>query len=230
MFQPCVAKQIMSIVDSKILSIPIKENNEPLIDLKDQDIVLFGPSPEIPDNLDYTKMRRTVYMKLLEAQKILPNNLKFCLYEGYRSLNLQEKLFTERYNLLQREHRNWDDEQLFKETTKLVSPVINLDGSRNVPPHSTGAALDVYLVDDQNRMIEMGIRVADWIKDIDGSISQTDSSKISNDAKEYRLIMGRALREVGFINYPGEYWHWSYGDRYWAYHVGEKFALYDTIQ
>lgn len=46
---------------------------------------------------------------------------------------------------------------------------------------------------------------------------------------ECYLILSGALRDVGFINYPGEYWHWSYGDRYWAHHVGEEFALYDTI-
>lgn len=41
--------------------------------------------------------------------------------------------------------------------------------------------------------------------------------------------MSKALETVGFVNYPAEYWHWSYGDRYWAYHVGHEFALYGIV-
>lgn len=224
------ARQTISIVNPQVLSIPIQENNDPLIDLKDQNKISFGPSPEIPNNMEYTKIRRTVYEKLLEAQNTLPNNLKFCLYEGYRSLKLQEKLFNDRYIFLQQAYPDWQHEQLFQETTKMVSPVINFDGSCNIPPHSTGAAIDIYLVNKQGDIVDMGINVADWMKDIDGSISQTNSTKISDKAKEHRLIMSRALNDVGFINYPREYWHWSYGDRYWAYHMGMKFAFYNTVE
>jgi len=57
--------------------------------------------------------------------------------------------------------------------------------------------------------VDMGISTADWMKDVDGSISQTDSSEISDEAKHHRLIMSHALEGAGFVNYPGEYWHWS---------------------
>lgn len=53
----------------------------------------YGPSPEVPNNTDYTKLRKTVYEKLTQAQKLLPAALHFCLYEGYRSLNLQKNTF-----------------------------------------------------------------------------------------------------------------------------------------
>jgi D-alanyl-D-alanine dipeptidase len=167
---------------------------------------------------------------LLEAQKLLPNDLRFCLYEGYRSLSLQEKLFNDRYNIVKDRHPDWNHQQIFQETIRLVSPVINFDGSRNIPPHSTGAAIDVYLVDQAGNIVDMGIKAADWMKDIDGSISQTNSSKISEQAKKHRAIMSHALQAVGFVNYPAEYWHWSYGDKYWAYHVGSKVALYGTVK
>ena len=41
--------------------------------------------------------------------------------------------------------------------------------------------------------------------------------------------MGIALQAVGFVNYPTEYWHWSYGDRYWAYQKGQPAAIYGFI-
>jgi D-alanyl-D-alanine dipeptidase len=29
-----------------------------------------------------------------------------------------------------------------------------------------------------------------------------------------------ALTGAGLVNYPTEWWHWSFGDRYWAYASG----------
>jgi D-alanyl-D-alanine dipeptidase len=229
MLSECEKNVLVSLVDQKVLSVPVYESNEPLIDLRDQSIISFGPSPEIPNNQDYTKIRNSVYNKLIEAQEVLPDGLRFCLYEGYRSLKLQQKLFDDRYQLLKNDNPEWDHKKIFNETTKLVSPVINIDGTRNIPPHSTGAAVDIYLIDSNKQIIDMGIKVADWMQDIDGSISQTDSLKISDIAKQNRSIMSLALNTVGFVNYHGEYWHWSYGDKYWAYHTKASEAIYGII-
>lgn len=217
------------ISDPKILSIPAIDNKEELIDLKNQQIIAFGPSPEIPNNSNYTKMRKTIYDKLLIAQSLLPRDLRFCIYEAYRSLDLQQKLFKNRFNLIKNEHQNWSNEEIFLETTKLISPVVNLDGSKNIPPHSTGAAIDIYLINNKNYAVDMGIETKNWMQDIDGSISATNSSKITQEAKEYRNIMSNVLEEVGFVNYYTEYWHWSYGDKYWAYYKKEANAFYTSI-
>ena len=218
------------IADPRVLAIAIVDNNEQLIDLRDQDVIAFGSSPEIPDNTDYTKMRTIVYEKLCSAQTLLPQGYKLCVYECYRSLSLQQMLFDKKYDQLRIVYPDMPHNELFIETTKFVSPVINLDGSKNVPPHSTGSAVDVYLVDEQGQLVDMGINVADsiWL-DEDGSQCRTDSDKISPEAKRHRKIMGEALTAVGFINYPFEYWHWSYGDRYWAFHKHEAHAPYGSV-
>lgn len=229
MSQVFAETKIISFVDPRVLTIPIKENHEPMINLKEQHVIAFGSSPEVPDNTDYTKMRKFVYTKLVEAQKTLPSGLKFCLYEAYRSLQLQEKLFNDRYNKLKMQFPNWSNEKVFTETVKLVSPVKNLDGTHNIPPHSTGGTIDIYLVDDQGKPVDMGIEVVNWMNDVDGSLSKTHSEKISEKARQYRAIMSTALERVGFVNYLGEYWHWSYGDRYCAYHAKKPYAIYDSV-
>ncbi len=220
---------IVLIADPRVLSISVKENHDSLIDLRHQTKIKIGPSPEVPNNTDYTKMRNTVYEKLLHAQELLEPGMFFCLYECYRSLSLQKMLFDNRFKIIQLLNPKWTHEQVFTETTKMVSPVINLDGSKNVPPHSTGAAIDVYLIDVNGDALDMGIHPKDWIEDTDDSISFTESNKISSGAQKNRQIMTNALSQVGFVNYPTEYWHWSYGDRYWAYHKNQSTALYDTI-
>jgi len=222
-------QNITLIADPKVLAISVKENHERMIDLRHQKIIAYGPSPEIENNTCYTKMRRTVYRKLIEAQKLLPKGIELRVYEAYRSIALQQMLFDKYYARMKAEHPSFTHEELFKETIKLVSPVTNLDGTKNVLPHSTGAAIDVYLVDEKGNVLDMGIETKDWADDLDGSISITNSEKISEEAKKNRKIMSDALTAVGFVNYPTEYWHWSYGDRYWAYMKKEKHALYGSL-
>ena len=219
---------IVLITDSKVLAIPIQDNEEPLIDLRSQTEIAYGPSPEIPNNTDYTKIRRTVYEKLKAAQALLPQGLKLCLYEGYRSYALQKKLFDHRFKEIQKANPTLSHEALFIETTKFVSPVVNLDGSPNVPAHNTGGAVDVYLINHQGEAIEMGASLSDLSTDLNGERSKTNSTTISSAAQHYRKIMGKALTAVGFVNYPTEFWHWSYGDRYWAFHTQQPYALYGT--
>lgn len=132
------ADHLVLITDPGVLAIRIIDNHEPMINLKDQKEIALGPSPEIPNNQDYTLIRKGVYEKLKQAQALLPKNLHFCLYEGYRSLSLQKFLFEKRYEKIKLQHPDWSADQIFIESTKLVSPVLNQDGSANIPPHSTG--------------------------------------------------------------------------------------------
>ena len=220
---------ITLITDPKVLNIPVKENHENLVDLTKQKEIYLGPSPEIPNNKNYTFMRKTVYEKLLNAEKSLPDGIHFCLYEGYRSLELQKILFETQYNANKLRHKDWLLSDVFKETTKLISPVINLDGTNNIPPHSTGGAIDVYLINDKGEPLDLGIHPKDWMEDKDDSLSLTDSLSISITAKKNRKIMSDALIQQGFVNYPTEYWHWSYGDKYWAFMKNQPYAIYDSF-
>lgn len=229
MFNGYAEEKIVLITDPRVLAIDIQENHEQLIDLIDQKEIAFGPPPLIPNNTHYTKMRKTVYDKLKQAQATLPDGLKLCLYEGYRSLDLQQKIFQERYDSLCKKNPAMTHAQIFIESTKFVSPITNLDGSANIPPHSTGAAIDVYLIDEKRAVIDMGIHLDDTYDDLEGIFCHTDSQAISEKAKEYRKIMSKALQSVGFVNYATEYWHWSYGDRYWAHQRQQKCAIYNTV-
>lgn len=222
--------EIILIASPEILAIPIIENHEPMLDLKDQSEIIYGPSPEIPNNTDYTKLRKLVYEKLLQAQAYLPTGLRFCLYEGYRSLHLQKTLFDTRYEKIKKHYPHWSPQAIFNETTKLVSPVINHDQSINIPPHSTGGAFDVYLITEDGETLDMGIHPKDWMTDTDGTLSLTASTNISDAAQQYRKLMSRVLTQLDFVNYPTEYWHWSYGDRYWAYHKHQSHALYGSYE
>lgn len=42
-------------------------------------------------------------------------------------------------------------------------------------------------------------------------------------------LLARVLRGAGLVNYPTEWWHWSYGDRYWALMTGAPAAVYGPV-
>ncbi len=221
---------ITLIADPEVLAIPVGQSSEPLVDLTQQTVIAYGPSPEIPDNKDYVFLRQTVYDKLVAAQQQLPPGYHFCLYEGYRSMALQKMIFDQHFANTQARYPQKTSDELFQETIKLVSPVINQDGSDNIPPHATGSAIDVYLIDDRGSPLEMGIHPKDWMQDEGGVLSLTASTLISPAATKNRHIMSAVLSAVGFVNYPTEYWHWSYGDRYWAFVTQQPQSIYGQIK
>jgi D-alanyl-D-alanine dipeptidase len=90
--------KIIYIADPEILAVPIEECNEPLVDIKNSDQLQYGTPPECElTTNDYTKMRKTVFEKIIAAQKDLPNGYYFRIYEGYRSLLVQKMLFEQEY-------------------------------------------------------------------------------------------------------------------------------------
>ncbi len=217
------------IADPEILSIPITECNEPVVDIKNYDDILFGTPPEHPSTEpDYTKIRESVYRKICAAQKDLPKGLRFRLYEGYRSLAVQKMLFDQQFKKTEQKIPHASYEEKFHETTRLVSSVLNLDGSINIPPHNTAGAIDIEIIDSHGNLLDMGMTAAQWV-DADAELCATYSTLISDKVQQNRMILLEVLEEQGFVNYPHEWWHFSYGDRYWAYYQAKKIAIYDSL-
>ncbi|MFD5872050.1 M15 family metallopeptidase [Streptomyces sp. NPDC060322] len=50
----------------------------------------------------------------------------------------------------------------------------------------------------------------------------------SMEARTNRKLLGDVLTATGLVNYPTEWWHWSFGDRYWALITGVTSALYGS--
>lgn len=78
----------------------------------------------------------------------------------------------------------------------------------------------------------MGMAVKDWFC-VEPDLCLTDCKLIAVEAKDNRKILLEIMQDQNFVNYPTEWWHFSYGDRYWAYHQPTKNAIYgsaDNIQ
>lgn len=221
-------EKIIFITDPAVLAIPIEECFEAMIDVKKQDVLAFGPPPECEATQnDYTKMRKTVFEKLCAVQASLPNGYRLRLYEGYRSLEVQKMLFDNEYARVKVRYPNESPAFLFHETTRLVSPVVNFDGSMNIPAHNTGAAVDVEILDENGELLDMGMACKEWIE-VNPDLCLTHYQNISEQVKANRTLLLSAMQAQGFVNYATEWWHFSYGDRYWAFHTKETNAIYGS--
>ena len=75
-----------------------------------------------------------------------------------------------------------------------------------------------------------------WAHRIDATPEQSagtcyfDADGISRFARSHRRLLSTVLTWSGFVNYPTEWWHWSYGDRYWALVTGAPAALHGPVE
>jgi D-alanyl-D-alanine dipeptidase len=220
-----IVKDIILIADPKILAMPILDNGEPLVEIKQHPKIMISPTMFVPYQKapSYAYVRQTVANLLMKAIAFLPEDIYFYLEEGHRSIPVQKIIFDNYYAELKNNHPDWSNKTLFVETTKYVAP------PHDTPPHSTGGAIDIMLINKNGEFLDMGAELNET-PDKNQNRNFTFSPDISEQAKTNRKILITALSSVGFVNYPTEWWHWSYGDRYWAYEKNQSCAHYASIE
>lgn len=217
-----VPETIILISDPKVLQIPIQENNDQLVDIRDYPEILLDTRKSKASN-SYFRLRKSVVAKLLEAAKYLPQGVRFLVIEGHRPLSLQKRYFDEYSEELSGFHPDWDKKRIYEEASKFVAP------PEIIPPHSTGGAVDLTLATENGKEIDMGTRLnAD--PEESNNACFTLAANISDSARANRQLLINTMSKNGFVNYPTEWWHWSYGDRYWAYHTNRPFAFFGSVE
>ena len=217
-----VPETITLISDPKVLQIPIQENGDPLVDIRDYSEILVDTRKSKASS-SYFKLRKSTVAKLLEAKKYLPQGIRFLVIEGHRPLSLQKEYFDEYSEELSGLHPDWDKKRIYQEASKYVAP------PEIIPPHSTGGAVDLTLAEDNGKELDMGTQLNADTEESNNACF-TLAANISDEAKTNRQLLINTMSKSGFVNYPTEWWHWSYGDRYRAYHTNRSFAFFGSVE
>jgi D-alanyl-D-alanine dipeptidase len=217
-----IAGTITLISDPKVLRIPIQENHDPIVDVRDYPAILLDTRKSDVSN-SYFRLRRSVVAKLVEATRHLPRDIRFLVVEGHRPLSLQKRYFDGYTQQLRGRHADWDNKRIYDEASKYVAP------PEIIPPHSTGGAVDLTLATKEGNEMDMGTRLNVNPEESDNACF-TFAANISASAKGNRQLLINAMSKGGFVNYPTEWWHWSYGDKYWAYHTSSPFACFGSVE
>ena len=195
--------------DPRVAAVPVRDVDEPLVALDPG----FGPGEAL--------VRRELAARLQSARAALPSGIYLRVVEGYRPAHRQQAII-ERYSAEIRAARPGIAEpELHLLTSRYVAPLA-------VAPHVAGAAVDVTLVDSGGRELDLGTAI-DATPEQSGGRCYFAADGISREARANRDLLARVLCREGLVNYPTEWWHYSYGDRYWALAAGAGAALYGPV-
>jgi len=213
-------REIVLMADPRVGRIPAADNGEPLVDLGEAGFLI---DERKTDPLGaYRQYRAGAAERLARAEKLLPGGLRLLVVEAYRPLELQRKYFEDYREELAELNPDYSAEQLRTAASRFVSPI-------ELAPHSAGAAIDLTLCDAEGIELDMGTPMNANPEESDGRC-YTDAPGLAPRVVENRAILVEAMHSAGFVNYPTEWWHFSYGDRYWALMSHRTEALYGPIE
>lgn len=148
-------------------------------------------------------VRSGIASRLVVAERMLPSGFSIVLKSGWRGEAEQRTL------------RSKAIRQGVSET-QITRAVAGRSG------HATGGAVDVMLLAN-GKEVDMGGAYLDFSKGGDGNF-------LTNEQKDNRKVLCKAMQRAGFVNYPLEWWHFSYGDKMWAAYSGKRYAIYSIVQ
>ncbi len=205
-------------------SIEIKESNEPLVDLESYGFLL--EPMYFKQGLSGKKtmyLRKGVADKLATIQGAL-GGYKFKIWDGYRSRKVQNNIYRQFWNELKKTHLDWDDQKLAAQVSIFVTKP---DDLKRIPPHATGGAVDLTLVDKNGHELKMGTGFDYFGPEAAPSYfgGKNGNKEISNNRK----ILREALLQQDFRQDENEWWHYDYGNQLWAAKLNKPFAIYGEV-
>ncbi len=190
------------------------ENGEPLLDVRVEcpKIQIFRPQV-IPF------LRAHVCAMLHQASLNLPSGVFFGVIDAWRPFDRQQRIYDFVWQCAKETFPNRDDVALRRTVCRWVAPT-----DQKAPPgHCTGAAVDVWLVDEKGEALDVTSPYDRF------GAAPTYSFGLTDEAQRNRTILVEAMLNAGFSNCRDEWWHYSWGDAGWAVRMGEKECCYGRV-
>jgi zinc D-Ala-D-Ala dipeptidase len=210
--------------------VSIRECGEPLVEIPLEDFAVETPHPYQKLGAPYNGLspyfvRESVVKKVAKAQEYLQEQYpgwKIQIFDAYRPVAVQQFMVDFSFaqavatkNLVETELSEIQHQEIWEEVYKIWA-VPSLD-IRTPPPHSTGAAVDITLVDASGKPIDMGSPIDEMSE---RSLPDYYLDHSHPEAAVYhanRQILRCVMYKAGFCRNPREWWHFSYGDQMWAW-------------
>ncbi len=215
--------------------IAIQECNEPLLPIPPEKFSFVLPHPYEKLGAPYGEkspfyLREGVLKCLLTAQESLQEKQpgwRIQIFDAYRPIAVQQ--FMVEYTFrevaeaqglslanLTAAQRQTILEQVY-EFWAMPSP-----DPTTPPPHSTGSAIDLTLVDETGQPVPMGSPIDEMSP---RSFPNYFAGSEVPDEQQFhrnRQLLREVMVTTGFEQHPQEWWHFCLGDQMWAWLVNQK--------
>jgi len=229
-------------------SIPIAECHEPLISVPSAAFAFTDPHPYVALGAPYGSaspwmLRQRVLDALLEANALLATRKpgwRIKLFDAYRPVPVQAFMVWREFrrqaastgqslagfgNLSDLER---DAPGLYAALAAKVFMFwgVPSDDPRTPPPHSTGAAVDLTLLDASGREVDMGCPIDETTERAFPDFHVSATTPRGRAAHAGRELLNEVMTAAGFSRHANEWWHFSRGDQMAAAARREPFAIY----
>lgn len=231
--------------------IPIDECGEALLPIPAQGFACVTPHPYAVLGASYAtgspwRLRQGVLAALRQAQAELERRQpgwRLQLFDAWRPLAVQEFMVWREFQTQARlagvtlvDCTNLADLQARRSETyaQLASRVFEFwslpdTDPQRPPPHSTGAAVDLTLLDAAGQAVAMGSPIDEVnIRSYPAHYAQGQTEE-ERAFHAHRELLCAVMVSAGFSRHANEWWHFSLGDQMWAAAQGQPVARYGRI-
>lgn len=220
--------------------IKIQECHEPLIPIPLELFATESPHPYqklgAPYHLCQANspyyLRQKVLDNLITAQTKLQQDYpgwRILIFDAYRPIAVQQFMVDYTFaETLKAEGLTLDSPALTaakrEEILELVYQfwaVPSLDPA-TPPPHSTGAAVDVTLVDASGKTVDMGSPIDELSARSYPNYFCDRTDTLAQEYHQHRQLLAKVMLSVGFRQHLHEWWHFCLGDQMWAWLISQE--------
>lgn len=208
----------------------IRECNEPLIPIPLEKFAVELPHPYEKLGAEYGEqspycLRQGVVEALETAQFLLEKShpgWKLKIYDAYRPVGVQQFMVDYTFEAILKEHDLTSSTVSPQQRQNIWEQVYRVWAAPSIdretpPPHSTGAAVDLTIVNGYGNTINMGGEI-DELSERSYPDYYADSKQlIEQQYHRHRQLLNSVMTHAGFTRHPGEWWHFSFGDQMWAW-------------
>ncbi|MGF1569220.1 MAG: M15 family metallopeptidase [Nodosilinea sp.] len=144
------------------------------------------------------------------------------IFDAFRPVEVQKFMIEHTLQTLLRERQLQPANLSVSQRETLMAEVLQFwawpsEDPATPPPHSTGAALDVTLVDNSGQPVAMGSPIDEVSSRSFPDFYAEGQTEEQRQFHTHRTALHQAMQAAGFRRHPQEWWHFSLGDQLWAW-------------
>lgn len=176
------------------------------------------------------QLRESVLNRLLRVQHGLSKRhpgWRLRIFDAYRPNAVQQFMVEHTFATLLKARQLTPDSLDEATRTELWQTVFRYwalpsEDPATPPAHSTGAAVDLTLIDDQGQPLAMGTPIDEFSAAAHPDYFAGATTPQEQRFHRHRQFLNELMQAQDFAQHPNEWWHFSYGDQLWAQRARQR--------